>query len=70
MGQNNANVNQFIARATRKDSTAMKTIAVLGMIFLPGTFLAVGPYPFSLFSYSKYMITDSLVDRHYSPCPS
>jgi hypothetical protein len=30
-----------IAVGSKKDSTAMKTIAVLGMFFLPGTFLAV-----------------------------
>ncbi len=42
MSQKNANVNLIIARETRKDSTAMKTIAVLGMVFLPATFLAVG----------------------------
>ena len=30
-----------IAAATKKDSSAMKTIALLTMIFLPGTFVAV-----------------------------
>jgi len=30
-----------IARESKKDSSAMKAIAVLTMCFLPGTFLAV-----------------------------
>lgn len=30
-----------IAMATKRDSSAMKTIALLTMIFLPGTFVAV-----------------------------
>ena len=30
-----------IAMATKKDSSAMKAIALLTMIFLPGTFVAV-----------------------------
>jgi hypothetical protein len=41
MAHNNAKVNVSIADRTRKDGIAMKTIAILGMIFLPGTFLAV-----------------------------
>lgn len=30
-----------IAKAAKADSSAMKTIAVLGMFFLPGAFVAV-----------------------------
>jgi len=30
-----------IAIETKRDSSAMKTIALLGMFFLPGTFVAV-----------------------------
>lgn len=30
-----------IAKETKKDGSAMKTIAILTMCFLPGTFLAV-----------------------------
>ena len=40
-----------IARESKKDSSAMKAIAVLTMCFLPGTFLAVrtpAPRPFNL----------------------
>jgi hypothetical protein len=40
-----------IARESKKDSSAMKAIAVLTMCFLPGTFLAVctaGPRPLNL----------------------
>jgi hypothetical protein len=34
-------VMREIAEQTKRDSSAMKTIAVLGMFFLPGTFVAV-----------------------------
>ena len=50
-------VMRSMALESKKDSAAMKTIAILGMFFLPGTFVAVGitspfPYaPFFLFSY-------------------
>jgi Mg2+ and Co2+ transporter CorA len=33
----------IFTRATQEDSFAMKTIAIVGMIFLPGTFIAVKP---------------------------
>jgi len=36
-----ANATIIIARRTKLDSSQMKTISRLGMIFLPGTFLAV-----------------------------
>jgi len=32
----------IIAKRTKLDSSQMKTISRLGMVFLPGTFLAVG----------------------------
>jgi hypothetical protein len=48
MAQKDAKVNiqlattsTLIARETKKDGSSMKTIAVLTMCFLPGTFLAV-----------------------------
>ena len=34
-------VMRTIAVETKKDSSSMKTIAILGMLFLPSTFLAV-----------------------------
>ena len=34
-------VMRQIAVETKRDSSAMKTIALLGMFFLPGTFVAV-----------------------------
>jgi hypothetical protein len=34
-----------IAEATRRDSAAMRTIAVLTMLFLPGTAVAVSSAP-------------------------
>ena len=36
-------VMRTIAIESKKDSTAMKTISILGMFFLPGTFVAVSP---------------------------
>lgn len=36
-----ADTSATIARESKKDSAAMKAIAVLTMCFLPGTFLAV-----------------------------
>lgn len=48
MAQKDAKVNielattsALIAKETKKDGSSMKTIAVLTMFFLPGTFLAV-----------------------------
>jgi hypothetical protein len=39
-------VMRIIAIESKKDSSSMKTIATLGMFFLPGTFIAVGSsYP-------------------------
>lgn len=40
-----AQVNYSIATATRMDSSQMKQISLLGMIYLPGTFLAVSYLP-------------------------
>ena len=34
-------VMRIIAIEAKKDSSAMKTISILGMFFLPGTFIAV-----------------------------
>ena len=42
---------------SRRDSSSMKTIAILTLVFLPGTYVAVGPLPIILldirFSYAK-----------------
>lgn len=37
-------VMRMIAIESKKDSTSMKTIAILGMVFLPGTFVAVSEH--------------------------
>jgi hypothetical protein len=38
-------IMRIIAIESRRDSLAMKTISILGMVFLPGTFVAVSsPY--------------------------
>jgi hypothetical protein len=34
-------VMRIIALESKRDSPAMKTISILGMLFLPGTFIAV-----------------------------
>ena len=34
-----------VAQATKRDSSAMKVIAVLGLLFLPGTFISVSVQP-------------------------
>ena len=36
-----AETSAAMAKASKEDSSVMKTIAVLGMFFLPGTFVAV-----------------------------
>ena len=43
-----------VAEETRQDSAAMKTIAVLTLTFLPGTFIAVSPLPYSDTGYLTY----------------
>jgi hypothetical protein len=60
MAQKDAQVNielsqasATLAQATKEDSFAMKTIAVLGMFFLPGTFLAVSTPHFPVGKYNK-----------------
>jgi hypothetical protein len=40
-----AKVTKELAVASKRDGSAMKTIAVLTMVFLPGTFLAVSTFP-------------------------
>ncbi|KAL9632232.1 MAG: hypothetical protein Q9204_003877 [Flavoplaca sp. TL-2023a] len=44
-----ADASRRIAFETRRDSDAMKTIAALTMIFLPGTFVAVSTQKFDFF---------------------
>jgi hypothetical protein len=59
-------VMRTIAIKSKKDSSAMKTIAILGMFFLPGTFVAVSAFPFSVLGHKfNWFFT-----RQYSPCPS
>jgi Mg2+ and Co2+ transporter CorA len=40
-GKADSAIMRKIAIETKRDSSAMKTVALLGMIFLPGTFIAV-----------------------------
>ena len=39
-----ANTSKRIAEATLRDSSSMITIATMTMLFLPGTFISVGPH--------------------------
>lgn len=41
MNQQIASVNLEVAKLARQDGNLMKSIALLGMVFLPGTFVAV-----------------------------
>lgn len=41
MAQTDNKLNISIASSTKKDSSAMKTVAVVTVIFLPGTFISV-----------------------------
>lgn len=41
MAQKEAKAMKELATESKKDSSAMKTIALLGMVFLPGTYIAV-----------------------------
>jgi hypothetical protein len=41
MAQKDAKAMKELARETKKDSSTMKAIALLGMVFLPATFIAV-----------------------------
>lgn len=45
VGQKLAADSSQMARASKRDSSAMKGLAVLTMVFLPGTFLAVRTFP-------------------------
>jgi hypothetical protein len=57
MSQKDALVNIEIATETKRDSSAMKTIAVLTMVFLPGTFIAVCTVSFLDFiEFGAYLI--------------
>jgi Mg2+ and Co2+ transporter CorA len=41
MAQKDSKVMMELAADSKRDSSAMKTISILGMLFLPGTFVAV-----------------------------
>lgn len=57
----NAKQGHLIAEQAKKDSEQMTTIARLGMIFLPGTFLAVRPQEET--SKPRHALSTSLVSR-------
>ena len=53
-----ADAGILLAAATRRDSSSMKTIAIMTMVFLPGTFLA------ALFAMPPLRLDTSLVVAH------
>lgn len=61
------------AKASQQDSAAMKTVSILGMFFLPGTFVAVRHYPLSVpapsFNSNKLFgnSTNSTKDTFFNP---
>lgn len=61
VSQNHSHSATIIARETRKDSSSMKTIAALTMLFLPATFIAT-VFGMSFFDYSDHGI---LVSGHW-----
>ena len=46
-----AKQSAVIANATKRDSSSMKSIALLTMVFLPGTFMAVSQYTLPIYNY-------------------
>jgi hypothetical protein len=51
---NISRINLRVAKMTRRDGSLMKFIAVLGMIFLPATFIAVRDQTIRLQHYAHY----------------
>lgn len=61
IAQHDSTIAVKISEAARRDSAAMKTIAVLTMIFLPATFVSVGRLKSSYTSSrAAYKDTDNL----------
>jgi hypothetical protein len=48
VAQYDSRIGVRISKATQVDSAAMKTISVLGLVFLPGTFICVRSLSFSI----------------------
>jgi hypothetical protein len=68
MAQRDAKVNiklvqsmEAIARESKRNSSAMKTIAILSMFFLPGTFVAISLTPYYNLSFRAERIMPLLM---------
>jgi hypothetical protein len=59
-----------IAQASKRDSSAMKTIALLTMVFLPPTFVAVSAFAVVTFSAIAKLFLMIFLQRHFSQCHS
>ena len=56
VSQEHSRVNKIIARKAKKDSSSMKTIASLTMLFLPGTYIST-IFGMSFFTFSDTGLT-------------
>lgn len=55
-----------IAHASKRDSTAMKTLSLLGALFLPGTYLA-SVFGMSFFNFEAGLFSSSFVQKKKTP---
>jgi hypothetical protein len=65
MAQKDSKVMMELAADSKRDSSAMKTISILGMLFLPGTFVAVSQVQIEI---SIHIRKELMVLRLSSPC--
>lgn len=71
--QHESMLAQQIAQAAKEDSRAMKTISVLGLVFLPGTFVSVSKLTLLCGPTDGYRFADRtllICDSPSSRCPS
>jgi len=64
MQQRVAEEQRLVAQETKRDSNAMKSIALLTMVFLPSTALAVSTYHLILLPIPQALSTSSSTTRH------
>ena len=74
MAQKDTKALMELATESKKDSSTMKTIALLGMVFLPGTFISVsflGPLSWIMNSdfENRHKGNTHILFRHFSRCP-
>jgi Mg2+ and Co2+ transporter CorA len=52
--QNDSKIATQIAELSRTDGRVMKTISILGLVFLPGTFVSVSMFLFKHFLFLSF----------------